>query len=133
MSTNSTISLLNDDGTVTSVYCHWDGYPTHNGRLLVDHYNNPEIIRQLLAHGSMSILGKNIGEQHDFNDNDPNVCTFYHRDRDEDLEVHTFGDIDSFIKAIQSDSYGQQYNYIFKNGTWYETKYMKTVTELLAT
>ena len=31
MATRSTISIQKNDGTIRSVYCHWDGYCEHNG------------------------------------------------------------------------------------------------------
>lgn len=35
MATRSRIGIENQDGTVTSVYCHWDGYPENNGRICI--------------------------------------------------------------------------------------------------
>lgn len=32
MSTRSQIAMLSGDDSIKSVYCHWDGYPAHNGR-----------------------------------------------------------------------------------------------------
>lgn len=60
MSTNSSISMLNDDGTVTSIYCHWDGYLSYNGRILYDHYNDKEKVKQLIALGSLSSLREHV-------------------------------------------------------------------------
>ena len=40
MSTNSTINIQNEDGTVDSIYCHWDGYLEFNGKLLQQHYTS---------------------------------------------------------------------------------------------
>ena len=34
MATRSTISIQKKDGTIRSVYCHWDGYCEYNGVLL---------------------------------------------------------------------------------------------------
>ena len=41
MGTRSTIALEYADGTVHQVYCHWDGYLEHNGRILQEHYLDP--------------------------------------------------------------------------------------------
>lgn len=39
MSTNSTISLfLEDQNKFMTVYCHSDGYLSHNGKILKEHY-----------------------------------------------------------------------------------------------
>ena len=45
MSTHSTIGLQHEDGTITAIYCHWDGTIEHNGRILVDHYGDVERVR----------------------------------------------------------------------------------------
>ncbi len=29
MATRSNIGIVNDNGSVTGIYCHWDGYPEH--------------------------------------------------------------------------------------------------------
>ena len=38
MATRSFIGKLNHDGSITVVYCHWDGYPEGVGETLVKHY-----------------------------------------------------------------------------------------------
>lgn len=82
MSTHSMIGILNTNGTNTSIYCHWDGYPSHHAPILLTHYNTPEQIRALLAFGDISMLAEETGEQHDFDDRSHrDWCTFYFRDR----------------------------------------------------
>lgn len=56
MSTNSTIGIRNDDGTSTRIYCHWDGYPSHVGAMLLEHHNSEESARALVAGGDCSSL-----------------------------------------------------------------------------
>ena len=72
MATRSRIGILNDDGTVDSIYCHWDGYLSHNGKILFEHYTDPAVVQELIALGDISSLGIDIGEKHpfDFNSND---------------------------------------------------------------
>jgi len=62
MATRSNIGKLNSNNTVTYIYCHWDGYPSHNGTILQEHYNTPEKVDALLVLGDMSVLGETIGE-----------------------------------------------------------------------
>lgn len=63
MSTRSLIAIKNTDGTVSSIYCHWDGYPSNNGRLLLEHYAEPGIINALLALGSLSSLQERLAPE----------------------------------------------------------------------
>jgi len=103
MGTRSTIALEFADGTVEQVYCHWDGYLAHNGRILQEHYSDPFKLRKLIDLGDLSSLGRNLGNGHPFSkfglkEEDPDfdqmiaLCkqaeeegwtTFYGRDRGE--------------------------------------------------
>ena len=40
MATRSRIAIEKQDGTVDSIYCHWDVYLSHNGKILFNHYDN---------------------------------------------------------------------------------------------
>ena len=42
MATNSRISFERPDGTVRSIYCHWDGYPEGVGAALQANFNTYE-------------------------------------------------------------------------------------------
>ena len=42
MATRSRIGIELSDGSILSVYHHWDGYPTWLGRILNTHYNTRE-------------------------------------------------------------------------------------------
>lgn len=66
MSTRSNIGRKNLDGSYDVIYCHSDGYPSYNGRILYEHYQNKEKIDQLIALGALSSLNEEIGERHPF-------------------------------------------------------------------
>ena len=128
MGTRSRIGIKNQDGTVTSVYCHWDGYLEHNGKILFGIYNTEEKIRELLSYGNISSLARYIGEKHDFNMKSPIWTTFYGRDRDEeDMEARIHPTVRDFLK------HSEEYNYLFKDGQWvyrsYEGKRWIKLTE----
>lgn len=117
MSTNSTIAKKNADGTITAIYCHWDGYPSNNGRILLEHYTDEAKIDELLALGSLSVLGESIGEKVDFDTFTSKAgtsqCLAYRRDRNEkDQGPKTF--TEGKYKAYAQ----QSYNYLFENGVW---------------
>ena len=57
MSTRSNIGILNEDGTVNYIYCHFDGYLEHNGDILNEHYTTESKVRMLIGLGDLSMLG----------------------------------------------------------------------------
>ena len=133
MATRSSIGILNENGTVTGIYCHWDGYVSHNGNILYQFYRDEAKVRELISHGDLSILGRNIGEQRpfdnphkymskeyqEFQDLYEGQCLYYGRDRGEkNVEAKTYTDVADFI-----DNRGEEYNYLFVNGTWYVNEY----------
>lgn len=130
MATRSTIAIQHADGTVSQVYCHWDGYLDNNGRILFDNYNDPAKIEQLVALGDISSLGPEIGEKHSFDipfkygtpeyeaeqEARRNITTFYGRDRGEDgTNARKFKDYADY----RANAQGEEYNYIFRDGAWY--------------
>jgi len=73
MATRSRIAIENQDGTVISIYCHWDGHIETNGKILFENYDR-EKTEQLIALGNISSLDTTI-----------ETTEAYHRDRNEDL------------------------------------------------
>ena len=54
MATRSRIGLELSDGSILSVYHHWDGYPEWLGRILKTHYNTKDKVSELIDGGDMS-------------------------------------------------------------------------------
>ena len=84
MGTRSHIGIVSATGQITSIYCHWDGYPRHHAPLLLKGYPDAAAVTQLLAKGDLSSLGLTIGERHPFDSQvhkAPSWCKFYRRDR----------------------------------------------------
>lgn len=131
MGTRSRIGIEEEDGSVRSVYIHWDGYPSHVGALAKEHYSDPDKLRELINGGGISALGKEIGLKHDMD-----RCTmsefekirkmgwtsFYHRDRGESLSIQTHKSRKDYMENW-GDA-GEEYIYLFsvKNKTWYYSK-----------
>ena len=116
MSTNSTISIENEDGSIKQVYCHWDGDVNGVGKMLKLHYTTVEKVNELITLGDISSLEKNIGTKHSFDNRPDNETTFFGRDRGEDgTRPVRFNNMDHFLH----DGDVQQYNYMFRNGDWY--------------
>lgn len=128
MGTRSRIGVMHGD-LVKSVYCHWDGYLAHNGKILQEYYNSAQA-NELVALGDLSSLRPTIGVEHAFSHYDVemdkedyykqfgDMCTFYGRDRGEENTefkvAHTFAE---FLE--QCDNCGAEYYYIIKDGVWY--------------
>jgi hypothetical protein len=113
MATRSTIAKLNPDGSLTSVYCHWDGYPDGVGATLRQHYTNPSKIDQLLALGDLSVLDAEIGDSNDFENRVEGICLFYGRDRAEtDVAACTHVSIEAWL-VFRSDC---EYAYLWNDG-----------------
>ncbi len=118
MATHSTISALQPDGTVKSIYCHNDGYLSHNGMILIDNYRGQGKIDKLMILGDISSLGEKVepdpSEPHDFDDPQDDVCVAYHRDRDEAFRMDNY---DS-IKQYQKIGASEEYNYFWDGSKW---------------
>ena len=125
MGTRSTIALEYADGTVEQVYCHWDGYLAHNGQILLKHYSNPFILRDLIDLGDISSLKPTIGTKHAFSHFElraeevaeykvltENMTTFYGRDRGETgTSAKKFASYEDYLLNHQYE----EYDYILRN------------------
>lgn len=119
MSTNSTIAVLNTNGTVTQIYCHWDGYLEYNGRMLVENYATLELATKLVKKGDLSSLGTTVGRKHEFGTK-VDCCTYYGRDRGEkSVNAKKFKSIADFEAKGRSE----EYNYLLIDGIWYYKNY----------
>ena len=121
MATRSTIAKLGKNGIIKAVYCHNDGYLEHVGKVLEEHYKDESKVDELLAHGDISSLNKNIGVKIDFMDYELRAkneqCRFYHRDRGEDL---MFNEFESDIEYIEwAEGVANGFIYLYAYGAWY--------------
>lgn len=112
MGTRSKIGMMQEDGSVLGIYCHWDGYLSHNGQILQDHYRDATKIMELMELGSLSVLGPEIGQKHNFENRaeGAGICTAYGRDRGEqDVDADHFPNVHAFLSA----DWGQEYTYLY--------------------
>ena len=118
MGTRSRIGVMHGDNC-KSVYCHWDGYLEHNGRILLEYFDSA-LANHLVALGDLSSLAPKIGEKHDFDDREAceGICNFYGRDRGE--TGTEFKTDDTFAKFLErADGCGAEFYYIMRDGVWY--------------
>jgi len=115
MATRSTIAYRTPEGRIVAVYCHWDGYPSHNGKILQEHYQEARKIAQLISYGDISSLGAEFGKQHEgivipAETLADTICTFYNRDRGEDTTCEVFNDVPSWIDHYSWSDYAYLWN-----------------------
>ena len=138
MATRSRIAIELADGTVLSIYCHWDGYPEHNGKILLENYSTDASVVSLIKLGNISFLGKSTDcpDGHSFETPVQGYTVAYHRDRGEDLvpaRIH-----ESVEDFFNSDI--EAYGYCWTDGKWLvkegytgnPPQELKTVLEQLA-
>jgi hypothetical protein len=120
MATRSNIAIVNQDKSISSIYCHWDGYPENNGKILLNHYNNAGIVHELLDLGNLSQLCEKLysdNNSHTFANPESGVCVAYGRERGEkDQEAIVFDDLREFEDNARNS--WTDYQYLFDNGVW---------------
>ena len=106
MATRSRIGMEQEDGSVKSIYCHFDGYPSHNGRILNESFKDHDKVKSLIDLGDISFLREEIEPTgpHSFNSPQKGVTVAYHRDRGEDHNLDYHGSVSSFF-ASQNESF----------------------------
>jgi hypothetical protein len=113
MATRSNIGYVMPNGNIRFVYCHWDGYPSYNGRILQEHYQSAYKIAQLVELGDLSSLNKEIGVKINFDDTEARKgqCVYYGRDRgEENVLPQETADVSDFV---QND-----YAYLWNGDEW---------------
>lgn len=101
MSTRSRIGYVENEKYYTA-YCHWDGYPKHNGKILVDSYTDFDKIKELVSNGDFSSLSTDLSGVGYFDDVEKEPTVF-----------------DSFDDLLDYMNEGdQEYLYLYKNGEW---------------
>ena len=126
MATRSRIGLELKSGQIVSVYCHWDGYPSFNGRVLRTHYNTEDQVRELIDGGDISALRTNAGWQ---NETLPTTGPLYYSERGEVTEPRHDKDLAEYLQN------GEEFAYFYtRSGDWlcYDTcqwhdSYMESV------
>ena len=107
MATRSRIAIENQDGSVISIYCHWDGHIETNGKILFENYTTKDKVEELIALGNLSSLDETIER-----------TVAYHRDNGEyHLIQISFINVEELFE--DGFSMGVEYIYCFtKDGIW---------------
>jgi hypothetical protein len=116
MGTRSRIGIELADGSILSVYSHYDGYPSFNGRVLREFYNTKEKVRKLIDGGDMSCTWTNVGWN---NETLPEMGPLHYTMRGESIENNApelSKDHGEYLKM--SANADEEYSYLFADGEW---------------
>jgi hypothetical protein len=120
MGTRSTIALEFADGTVEQVYCHWDGYLEHNGKILQNHYINPFKVKELLALGGFSSLEATV---------EGTAATAYTQ-RGEERVISKFKDFNEYKHEAQFEEYDYILRQVDGKAVWFVSDHDGAFVEL---
>ena len=104
MSTRSSIAIENEDGSITGIYCHNEGYLDGVGYELTRNFTTTDEVKELIMLGGLSTLYDGV------------ACA-YHRDRGEDWE-HNQPIVSENWKEHQ-EALSQEFDYLWKDNQWY--------------
>ena len=104
MATRSRVGVMHGN-IIKSVYCHYDGYLAHTGKILQAHYDSATA-NQLVALGNNNGIDETLEKMRFDTVREPN---------EQGWEVaHTF---EEFLDQVHGC--GGEYYYIIKDGVWY--------------
>lgn len=119
MGTRSAIILKREDGKYQGIYCHWDGYPSYNGKILFENYQDIEKVKELVGLGDISSLANEVtppeGSGHSYDNRVDGYVVAYHRDRGEELRII---EISENLKEVLA-KIDYAYAYVYIDGVWY--------------
>lgn len=122
MSTRARIGVEAGDGSIKSLYLHHDGYRSHVGPILLEHYCTRDDVSALMALGDLSILGASLGQPQSFAA--PLVkgwCRAYGRDRGDVIWAAQHATaVDGFERSARDCN--AEYVYLYRHGTWWCSK-----------
>ena len=111
MATRSRIGIELKNGSVLSVYHHWDGYPEWLGRILNTHYNTRAKAADLIDGGDMS----SCWTDDRWDDSaDGSYGPQYYSQRGQDCPPR----LDAGLGEYLLPGIGEEYHYLFRNGEW---------------
>lgn len=131
MSTCSLIGQIRPDGQIVSVYCHFDGYPKHSGRILLENYTTLANVLGLISGGDISVLAPKYDKPrgHTFDHPVEGYTVYYGRDRGEfDVGEQVSKNEEKFFEHAKVR--GCEYVYLFKEDKWLYGKVYGNNTEL---
>ena len=118
MATRSLIGKKIGDDKYKYIYCHWDGYLSYVGCLLLEHYGETEL-EKLFENGDVSTLGETPEENVDgwkLGDNTIDKTRYYKTRGETDIEPKIADSKKDLVERAWNC--GAEYIYIFDDGEW---------------
>lgn len=119
MSTRSMIAVQDADGACYAIYCHFDGYVSHMGKMLTTYFNDDESVADLIINGELRSI--------DISSEDENKVILEHFEADFDKrEIEYYDTIVDMLNAFQKSD--REYLYIWDDDieTWLYRKNIYT-------
>ena len=104
MGTRSRVAVMHGD-VCKSVYCHYDGYLEHTGRVLQENYDSVRA-NALIARGDNSGVQETVEEMN-----------FYADRGEEDVGYQVAHTFEEFLEQVER-CFGEYY-YVMRDGVWY--------------
>lgn len=119
MGTRSDIIVHRADGKWHRIYCHWDGYLSHNGQILFEHYTTQKQAEALVKPGDMSSLAPKCSKPkgHTFDKKVDGYCVYYGRDRGEEDVAGTIAD--TLLDCWPPGGTWSEFTYVWDEGQWW--------------
>ena len=117
MSTRSMIAVQDADGACYAVYCHFDGYVSHMGKMLTTYFNSDEKAADLVNEGELSAIDVSA----------ENEVVLEHFEEDFDKrEIEYYDTVVDMLNAFQNSD--REYLYIWDDviETWLYRKNIYT-------
>lgn len=125
MSTRAYIAKEAPDGSCKAIYSHWDGYPSHLGKVLFEHYRDEAKVEALFALGDISVIGREPVDSPEMWMSTEKMSelfdagyTMTYRSRGEECPATSFADrteLDDYLEKTAAE-----YLYVYgADGNWY--------------
>ena len=112
MSTRGRIGIELKNGSILSVYHHWDSYPEWLGRILRTHYNTRQKVAELIDGGDMSSCWTE--DRWNSETKAQEYGPQYYSQRGEDCPPRLDKDLCEYLLPENNEEYA----YVFRNGEW---------------
>ena len=120
MSTRSMIAMQDGDGACYAIYCHFDGYVSHMGKMLTTYFNDDESAAELINNGELRSI--------DISAKDENKVVLEHFEEDfEKREIEYYDTEVDMLNAFKDSD--REYLYLWDDSieTWLYRRNIYTI------